>query len=96
MRKEKVLVAVEITCDPPRTYHWQTPTIEKEAEYYEDWIKDFHSFIRDHRSQDPVALNVERVYKDICEFCKSEWEEDTDGSPLCCEKAVKEFEYNNK
>jgi len=92
MKKEKVLVDIKINCDPPQIYHWQARTMEEKEKFYEDWVKDFHDFIRDHRSQDPVRLEVERVEKDICEFCEEEWEEDTDGCPLCCSEAVEEFE----
>lgn len=31
-------------------------------------------------------------FSDICSFCKYEWEEDNDGCPTCCQKAVDEWE----
>ena len=31
---------------------------------------------------------------DICSFCRNEWEEDEDGCPVCCQKAVDEWEAN--
>ena len=90
--KQKVLIDVKIICDPPRAYWYTGRTMEHLAREYEDWVKDFHAFIRDHRSQDPVTLNVEREYQDQCSFCHSFWEEDEDGMPICCDKAQKEFE----
>jgi hypothetical protein len=41
--------------------------------------------------------DVAQVYlacddKDICSFCKSEWEEDETGCPVCCNAAVKEWD----
>ena len=40
--------------------------------------------------------DVERVYAtwqaiDVCSFCGSEWEEDDDGNPQCCQQAQDEF-----
>jgi len=29
---------------------------------------------------------------EYCEFCKREWEEESDGEPLCCEQAVVDWE----
>lgn len=87
--KKKILSDVVITCDPPRGY-WRK-TLEDQAEYYESWVKEFTAFMRDHRSQDPVYLNVERQYKDVCEFCENEWEVDGTGCPCCCNKAQEEW-----
>jgi hypothetical protein len=70
--------------------------MEELAKYYEAWVRDFHAFIRDHRSQDPVNLNVEREYKDLCTHCGYEWEIDENGCPVCCDKAIKEWEQAQK
>ena len=87
--KKKLLVDVKIECDPP-SFYWVKDQ-EDYAKRCEGWVKEFHEFIRDHRSQDPVFLNVERVYKEVCSFCKSEWEEDETGEPACCNAAVEEW-----
>ena len=99
--KKTVLAEVTISCDPPHWYGWRMygadKVNEQYAKYCEEWVKDFHDFIRDHRSQDPVGLNVDRHYKDICEFCEYEWDWDEDvisGEPLCCEEAIAEWEKN--
>lgn len=86
--KQKVLVDVRVTCDPP-CIRW-CRTVEERAKALENWARDFHEFIRDHRSQDPVYLNVKRVYQYQCSHCGYEWEEDADG-PLCCNKAQDEW-----
>jgi hypothetical protein len=39
---------------------------------------------------------VDFTEKEICEFCKSEWEEADDGCPCCCHKAVEEWEIEHK
>lgn len=97
--KKRVLVDVRISCDPPVWYAWRRydsgEAQEKYAQYCEQWVKEFHSFIRDHRSQDPINLNVERHYGDQCSFCGRVWEEDADG-PLCCSKAQEEWEREKK
>lgn len=38
------------------------------------------------------SVDWEIEYQDICEHCKSEWETAEDGCPLCCNKAVEEFD----
>lgn len=89
--KKNVLVDVKITCDPP-SHVWRSwKTLEQSALEMEDWVKEFQEFIRDHRSQDPVRLNVERVYEDQCSFCGYKWETDEHGEPLCCSKAQEEW-----
>lgn len=91
MSKKKVLIDLEIVCDPPRhtRYYWYA--IEQQEKEMEKWVNDFHEFIRDHRSQDPVNLKIQRVYQDQCEYCHREWEGD-EGCPVCCDEAVKEWE----
>jgi hypothetical protein len=91
--KKKILSEVTISCDPPRVpYYIQNKGPEAVADYYESWIREFDEFIRDHRSQDPVSLNVEREYQDVCSHCGYEWDEDENGLPCCCDKAQAEYE----
>ena len=48
-----------------------------------------------HRHIDGVdGALVQWDTKEICEFCKSEWEVDETGEPVCCTKA--QDEWNNK
>ena len=91
--KTNILVDVSIVCDPPRVNH-RNRSMEDLVKIYEEWIRDFESFMRDHRSQDPVCLNVNRTYIDICSYCKNEWDEDENGCPCCCDEAAAEFEIN--
>lgn len=44
------------------------------SEKYEEWAKDFHSFLRDHRSQDVQSIDVVPEYQDQCSACGAEWE----------------------
>lgn len=93
--KKQVLINVKIECDPP--HHWRGfRTQEEVAQYYEGWVKEFHDFIRDHRSQDPVCLNVIREHEDQCSFCGYTWDTDDNGCPLCCQKAIDEWELARK
>jgi hypothetical protein len=39
---------------------------------------DFEEFLRDHRSQDIIRLDVNEVRQNICSHCKREWEEAVD------------------
>lgn len=89
--KKNILVNVSISCDPPRVpYYISKLGNEKIAKYYESWVKDFEDFMRDHRSQDPVSLEVNYEYKDVCSHCGYDWEEEN-GLPMCCDKAQEEF-----
>ena len=38
------------------------------------WVAEFHEFINDHRSQDPVVLKVVRKEQECCSNCGCEWE----------------------
>ena len=89
--KQKVLIDVKIECEEPRFLYWDRSKPENRVLAIERWVKDFHDFIRDHRSQDPVFLSVERTYQEQCSYCNREWEEDVDG-PLCCNAAQKEWD----
>ncbi len=88
--KQKVLIDVIVRCDPPYAVGRWSRTLEDKARRLEEWCQDFEEFIRDHRSQDPVSLNVERQYQEQCSLCGREWEEDDNG-PLCCKAAQEEL-----
>lgn len=45
-------------------------------EKLQGWVRDFDDFIRDHRSQDPIALDVIEDRMESCSACGSEWEID--------------------
>ena len=84
---------VRIVCEPTshvfRLTSWETPYGSDEyykrlERGYREWIKEFHDFIRDHRSQDPVSLDVEIDREDICSRCFSSWEPDEDGTCAHC------------
>lgn len=93
MMKEKVLIDVHVVCDPPYWVGGST-TLEKRAKRLAEWCREFEEFIRDHRSQDPISLVVEREYQDQCSHCGNEWEEDANG-PLCCNQAQEEWENSH-
>lgn len=50
-----------------------------------DAAAEFNSFIRDHRSQDHVRLEVERVVQEQCSECNAEWDTmvDENGDTVC-------------
>jgi len=91
--KKKILSDIAISCDPPSVpYYIQNKGQEAIAKYYESWVREFDEFIRDHRSQDPVSLDVERIYTEVCSHCGYEWDTGETGYPCCCDKAVIEYE----
>jgi hypothetical protein len=85
-QKKNVLVDVRLECEPPNhLFRYRSNlTAEKKEQILKDWVSEFQSFIRDHRSADPVGLFVEQVRKDICSNCESEWETtEDDGGKIC-------------
>ena len=90
--KQKVLIDIKVVCDPPNDVTRWDRTLEAKAKSLEGWCRDFESFVRDHRSQDPVGMSVEREYQEQCSYCGYEWETDDDGVPVCCQKAIDEHE----
>lgn len=93
MSKINVAVDVSVEIDPPNVWVWRRKgetEIEARARAWESWAREFMDFVRDHRSQDPVHITVNKVFKDVCSHCENEWEEDSDG-PLCCNAAQAEW-----
>lgn len=92
IRTKRVLTDVRMEIDPPSylTYYWRDPL--QKARAMESWAEEFHDFLRDHRSQDPVYINVIRVYEEVCVHCGVDPEPDERGCPCCCGKAVEEWE----
>ena len=81
----RVMTDVRIEAKPPEWFirYWISP--EKRAKELSVWVKEFHEFIRDHRSQDPVRLNVVPVYETQCSACHQELVEKVNehGQPMC-------------
>lgn len=87
----KRLVDVRIEAEPPYGWYYRPPDLAKQAARLEEWVAAFHDFIRDHRSQDPVSLRVERVHETQCSGCGSVWETDS-GFCASCESPVAQDE----
>jgi len=83
--RQKILQDVEVLIDLsgmvwPRYYK----TKEQYAKELDGAAKELEDFLRDHRSQDRIGLDVRRKYLDICSACQSEWEEDVvEGKKYC-------------
>lgn len=74
--KVRRLIDVEIVIDPPSHLSWGNGDLNELARSYERWAKEFEAFVRDHRSQDPVSISIERRYQQQCSRCGAEWEEE--------------------
>ena len=87
-KRENVLIDVRVEADlSGMIWTRRGDTEEQRAKDLEGAVKDFHDFLRDHRSQDMVTLDVVRVHKDICSGCGEVWQAETiDGkeSCMCC------------
>ena len=83
--KKKVLIDCRVVADLSFCIRW-IHDVEKQAKALEARARDFNEFIRDHRSQDDIRLEVERIYEDQCSNCGSPWEvlPAADGEPECC------------
>jgi hypothetical protein len=87
-RKVRLLRDVRVVLDHSRiVYYWQS--LEEQAKVLESWARELRDFLRDHRSQDPVQINVERDYADVCSVCKRPWETyQEEGKTLCAQCGV--------
>lgn len=89
-KREKVLVDVKVEADLSGMlryshflHHYKDE--EERAKELDRATKDFNDFLHDHRSQDMISLDVQRIYKDLCSVCGEEWEPDRgeDGKLYC-------------
>lgn len=83
--RKDVLVAVRVEADlSGMLWHNYRSDVDAEAKDLERVVKEFHTFLRDHRSQDMISLDVVRIRKDICVACSNVWESDMhDGKEHC-------------
>ena len=87
--KTKVLIDAKVIADVSKgiRFYRDMASYAKQAE---SLVSDLNEFVRDHRSMDFISLYVEREYEDRCSHCESTWELDSDGIPVCCNKAIEE------
>jgi len=89
--KKKVMTNARVEADlDAATY--RPRDMDDYAKQLERAVKEFHDFVRDHRSMDWVRLNVVRDYEEQCSHCGYLWETDGEGVPVCCHKAIEEHE----
>ena len=93
-KKPNVLVDVQLVAEPPdHLFRYRGElTPEKRQRILQEWVTDFHEFIRDHRSCDPVNLSVEQTRKDLCSACEREWETYEDEGKTYCAHCGAEVE----
>ena len=87
---KKILVDLHAEIELPRNRYFRNS--ENVAADLEDQAKDLTEFLRDHRSRDSYQINIIREYESRCEFCGYDEERDIDGTPVCCEKAIEEYQ----
>lgn len=78
MSRKTAVTGLRIEVEPPHylTSCWgRAKTIELQERRLSAWAREFENFIRDHRSQDPVTLEVVRDTEEQCEHCGSTWTE---------------------
>jgi len=96
-RREHVLVDVKVEADLSGMLWTRRGDSEEErAKGLESAVKDFHDFLRDHRSQDMVTLSVERVYQDLCSECNEIWESNYRDDSVFCAYCGAEFREADK
>jgi transposase-like protein len=82
--KKRTLSDARLVAEPPswiaRAYRNQ----DHYADALRRWVREFEDFIRDHRSQDPVHLRVERDEVDVCSCCNADWEPASDENGTFC------------
>ena len=84
IRKIKRLDDVRIVVEPPDYVGRWCRSIEERAKELVAWAREFEQWVRDHRSQDPVSLSVERIEPSVCSGCGAEWETMLSDTALRC------------
>lgn len=81
---ENVLIDAHVEADLGGLIWFHNRDPVRYARDLERAIKDFHDFLRDHRSQDMVRLSVVEERKNLCSVCKREWETfEAKGKVIC-------------
>jgi len=96
-KKINLLVDVEVVADLSGMLwytHWKNE--EEKAKELERAVKEFIVFLRDHRSQDLISLDVRRIHEDVCSVCKERWEEDEDDNGKFCASCGAKIDDDNK
>lgn len=93
--KVTTLVDSKLVINVPSKVFWFARTPKERAKAMSNWANEFKEFIRDHRSQSDVGIEVEEIFKDLCSHCEREYEEDAEG-PLCCQDAIDEWQATKK
>ena len=86
-KRKHVLVDVMVEADLSSMVwgSFRRMTEEEKAKELERACKEFSDFLRDHRSQDMVRLDVNRIYKDLCSACGcDELDYDSETKELYC------------
>ena len=89
---KKKLIDLHAEIELPRNRYFRT--LEDIAEDLEREAKDLQDFLHDHRSRDNYQINIIREFESRCEFCGMKEERDTDGTPVCCQKAIDEYQLS--
>ena len=83
-RVDGVLTDVHLEAYPPSYVGRYMRTPEGRASELRQWVREFQDFLRDHRSQDLIGIDVVEDRDDICSSCRSVWETYTeDGVEYC-------------
>jgi hypothetical protein len=88
--KKYLTTTIEITPKNVPNHWWynlpKEKQIDAEIKWYNDWVKEFEWFLRDHRSQDVQYVEAIRKEIDVCSNCGEEWDiyyEETEKKTLC-------------
>ena len=68
------LMDVSVEVNPPHYAYGYSRDPERIAKSLEYWAKDLVDFVRDHRSQDDLDLEVIRDVREVCSLCGRDWE----------------------
>ena len=73
-KPEERLIEVRVEAYPPHWAYGHSRDLERTAKSLEEWARELEEFIRDHRSQDSVGLNIVRDVQKVCSLCGRPWE----------------------
>jgi len=86
--KVEVIQNVQLRIEAPKYIHG----IDND----ERALKDLIEAIQNHKDLSGYYMWIEHEKEFQCSFCHREWEKENGGAPVCCEKAIAEYDSKKK
>ena len=79
-----------VTVYPDEPLYIDSKDTEEQHRMWMEACRGLIGEIKRHVDFGSIDYDIDTTYR--CSFCNWEWEEEENGQPLCCEKAISEWE----